>query len=124
MPEKKRDTTRVKFHTRAELHAEGKVVVGSVENLSLKGMFLNTETSTFSFQTGQDVGVTLRLSGTSSKLSIDLQGKVIRWEQAGLGIEFTEMEFDTFVYLRNIVAYNAGDEDQIMEEFSNTFKDL
>ena len=124
MPEKKRDTTRVQFHSLAEVNADGKVVVGSVENLSLKGMFLTTETSTFSFQTGQEVEVTLRLSGASSKLSIDLQGKVIRWEQSGLGIEFTEMEFDTFVYLRNIVAYNTGDEDQIMEEFSNTFKDL
>ena len=124
MPEKKRDTTRVEFHTRAEVRAGGKVIEGTVENLSLKGMFLKAETSHFSIQSGQAVGILIRLAGARTKLSIELRGKVIRWDKEGLGIEFTEMEFDTFVHLRNIVAYNSGDEDRIMEEFSNTYKSL
>lgn len=124
MPGKKRDTTRVEFHTRAEVHADGKVIEGTVDNLSLKGMFLKTETSHFSVRTGQSVDIAIRLAGASTKLSLELRGRVIRWDNAGLGIEFTEMEFDTFVHLRNIVAYNAGDEDRIMEEFSNTYENL
>jgi hypothetical protein len=124
MPEKKRDTTRVEFRTKAELRANGKVIEGTVDNLSLKGLFLRTETSHFSIQTGQEVEITVRLAGASTKLSIELKGKVIRWDKEGLGIEFTEMEFDTFVHLRNIVAYNSGDEDLVMEEFSNTFENL
>ncbi|MFW5714952.1 MAG: PilZ domain-containing protein [bacterium] len=124
MSEKKRDTTRVEFHTRAELRVNGKQLEGTVENLSLKGMYLKPETSHFSIQTGQKVEITIHLSGASTKLSIEVQGVVVRWDKAGLGIEFTEMEFDTFVHLRNIVAYNAGDEDRIMEEFSNTYEGL
>ena len=124
MPQKKRDTTRVEFHTRAELEIEGQVLSGTVEDLSLKGMFLKTEASQRFIQIGQKVKVTIRFSGTTSNLSIDVQGKVVRLTQEGLGIEFTDMEFDSFVYLRNVVAYNAGDEDVIMDEFSHTFTDL
>ncbi|MCF7949916.1 MAG: PilZ domain-containing protein [Spirochaetia bacterium] len=124
MPQKKRDTTRVEFHTRAELEIEGQVVSGTVEDLSLKGMFLKTDASQQSIQIGQEVMVTIRFSGTTSNLSIDVQGKVVRLTQQGLGIEFTDMEFDSFVYLRNVVAYNAGDEDAIMDEFSRTFTEL
>ena len=124
MPQKKRDTTRVEFHTRAELEIEGQVLSGTVEDLSLKGMFLKTEASQQSIHIGQEVKVTIRFSGTTSNLSVDVQGKVVRLTQEGLGIEFTDMEFDSFVYLRNVVAYNAGDEDAIMDEFSHTFTDL
>jgi len=124
MPQKKRDTTRVEFHTRAELEIDGQGLSGTVEDLSLKGLFLKTEASQRSIQIGQKVKVTIRFSGTTSNLSIDVQGKVVRLTQEGLGIEFTDMEFDSFVYLRNVVAYNAGDEDVIMDEFSHTFTDL
>ena len=74
MPEKKRDTTRVEFHTRAELRADGKVIEGTVENLSLKGMFLKAETSHFSIQSGQTVGILIRLAGARTKISIELRG--------------------------------------------------
>ena len=124
MKEKKRETTRVEFHVRAEMQAGGKTIEGTVENLSLKGMFLKTETSHFSIQTGMDVHVTIRLAGAASKLAINVEGQVARWEKEGLGIEFTDIEFDSFVHLRNIVAYNTGDEDKIMEEFSDTFGKL
>jgi hypothetical protein len=124
MPQKKRDTTRVEFHNRAELEIEGLVLSGTVEDLSLKGLFVKTEASQQPIQIGQEVKVTIHFSGTTSNLSIDVQGKVVRLTQDGIGIEFTDMEFDSFVHLRNVVAYNAGDEDAIMDEFSQTFTDL
>jgi len=70
----------------------------------LKGMFLKTETYPPSIQIGQEVKVTIHFSGTTSNLSIVVQGKVVRLTQEGLGMEFTDMEFDSFVYLRNVVA--------------------
>lgn len=121
MAKKKRDTTRVEFHTRAELQIGDKDVRGEVENLSLKGMFLVTDTSSLENAAGQDVSVSVSLAGAASNLSITLGGKVVRVEKEGLGIEFTDMEFDTFVHLRNIVAYNTGDDEGIMEEFNETF---
>lgn len=124
MAQKKRDTTRVEFHTRAELKIEGTVLTCTVEDLSLKGMFLKTEVTAPHIQIGQEVKATIRFSGTASNLSIDVQGKIVRFTQEGFGIEFTDMEFDSFMYLRNVVVYNSGDEDAIMEEFSHTFTNL
>jgi hypothetical protein len=143
MAEKKRDTTRVEFHTRAILvlggKAEdqkssresskggkvpgGKEISGRVENLSLKGMFLVPDAPVSDVEVGHVVSATIRLAGTASDLSIELNGEIVRRDEEGIGIRFTDMEFDTFVHLRNIVAYNTGDEEKIMEEFSETFEE-
>ncbi len=131
MAEKKRDTTRVEFHTRAKLELGGKTpsgkapgereISGRVENLSLKGMFLIPDDPVSEVEVGSEVSVAISLAGTASNLSIELNGEIARWDEQGIGIRFTDMEFDTFVHLRNIVAYNTGDEEKIMEEFSETF---
>jgi hypothetical protein len=36
-----------------------------------------------------------------------------------VGIDFLEMDSETFTHLRNIVAYNLGDADQVDEEISH-----
>lgn len=126
MTEKKRDTTRVEFHTRAELRCGDVQIQGKVENLSLKGMFLVADPVSAGLEKAaaeERVSVIIRLAGVASDLSLSLEGRVVRQEKRGLGIEFTDMEFDTFVHLRNIVTYNAGDDEKIMEEFSETFSE-
>ena len=142
MAERKRDTTRVEFHTRAKLEIVGKTtgekshegytpkgkdsggdeIQGKVENLSLKGMFLVPDAPVGGLEEASEVSATISLAGTASNLSIELNGEVARVNEEGIGIRFTGMEFDTFVHLRNIVAYNTGDEERIMEEFSDTFE--
>ncbi|MFO7850156.1 MAG: PilZ domain-containing protein [Spirochaetia bacterium] len=123
MAKKKRDTTRVEFHTRAELRTGSEIISGKVEDLSLKGMFLIAEGSPAKIEEGQEVMVTIQLSGTGSNLSFSLQGEVVRHDEEGVGIKFTEMEFDSFIHLRNVVAYNAGDDEKIMEEFYKTLEE-
>lgn len=123
MSEKKRETTRVQFHTRAELQVDEKTISGEVNNLSLTGMFLITDTSEIGEIEGREVTVTVSLAGVASNLRVTLEGKVVRKNKEGIGIEFTEMEFDSFVHLRNIVAYNTGDDERVMEEFNNTFEE-
>ena len=123
MSDKKRATTRVEFHTRGELHYGGKTVSGSVENLSLKGMLFVPEEPAEDLTMSAEVDVQISLTGTGSSLSFGLEGKVVRIGEKGVGIRFTEMEFDSFVHLRNIVAYNTGNEDKIMEEFHDAFEE-
>ncbi len=119
--EKKRENTRVEFHTRAELRGGSTVISGRVENLSLKGMYLIPDVEDVPFEEGEELHITIRLAGIASQLSIELSGTLVRGERGGVGLRFTDMEFDTFLHLRNIVAYNTGDEDRIMEEFSESF---
>ncbi|MFP4619239.1 MAG: PilZ domain-containing protein [Spirochaetaceae bacterium] len=123
MGERKRDTTRVEFHTLAELRSGSQSITGKVEDLSLKGMFLRTEGFPPKLEEGGEVSITIKLSGTGSDLSFGLEGEVVRLDKEGVGIKFTEMEFDSFVHLRNIVTYNSGDEEKIMEEFHRTLEE-
>lgn len=87
--------------------------MGEVENLSMNGMFLRTGE-----KAGKDESLEIKisLSGASSELCIDLKGVVIRQADDGLAIQFKEMDLDSFIHLKNTVAYNRGDEGEIMEE--------
>ena len=130
MDEIKRDTTRVVFHTRAELHLPSGIIEGEVTDLSLKGMFLTThagldERSSPEYpKAGSRVSITIHLSGTGSRISFDLTGDIVRVDETGLAIKFAEMEFDSFLHLRNIVAYNTGKAEEIMEEFYQTVRKI
>ena len=63
------------------------------------------------------VQVSLFLYGTSSNLSLNISGKVVRKSDAGTAIKFTELDLDSFIHLRNIVSRNAFDEQKIIKEF-------
>jgi len=41
----------------------------------------------------------------------------------GVALQFAQVDLDSFVHLKNIVAYNSGGEDKIMEEFVASAKD-
>lgn len=98
----KRTKTRVEFHTTAEIAYKGKTIKGPIINLSLKGLFLQTDEKT---DLGARVKVTVRLSGSSTDLSIKIDAEIIRIEDDGIALEFKEMELDSFIHLRNIVFY-------------------
>ena len=109
----KRKYQRVTFQADAVARGNGFELGGKVENLSMKGLFLKA--------TG-DLGdgplrLTIHLSGCSSKLSIELVGKVVRKTDEGTAIEFLEMDLDSFIHLRNVVSYNSDDADAIMDEY-------
>ena len=98
----KRNKTRVEFHTTAEIVYDGHTITGPIGNLSMKGLFVQT-TEKPAVKTPIDI--TIRLSGSSTNLSIQIKGEVIRVEDDGIAMEFKEMELDSFIHLRNIVFY-------------------
>jgi hypothetical protein len=118
MTEQKRNNTRVAFNSRAEVHHGEKVVEGEVRNLSLKGVLISTGER---IPEGDEVELIMHLTGVGSQLSLQMKAEVVRSEGSGLGLRFTEVDVDTFIHLRNIVAYNEGDDDKIMNEFFRTF---
>lgn len=111
----KRKFSRVPFRLKAFVNCRATSIKGEVENLSLNGMLLATD---MKLQAKDPVEVTIYLSGTENPLEVALRilGTVVRTEDKGIVLQFTEMDPDSFGRLKNIIAYNAGDEDQIMQE--------
>jgi len=110
----KRKHRRVRFEVTATVRAGQTSISGMVDNLSMKGMFLTTGES---LPHDGPLEVSITLSGSSSTLSIMLKGRAVRRSETGLAIEFQEMDLDSFVHLRNIIAQNCDDPDALCEEY-------
>jgi hypothetical protein len=110
----KRELTRVAFHIEAIIKYQERTFAGKVENLSLKGMFIQTAEK---LEVTEPISIIIHLAGDSSDLEINLNGNVVRVDQSGVGVQFDKIDLDSFIHLRNIVAYNSGDEDNVMKEF-------
>lgn len=110
----KRCFSRIQFQTTAIVRFEDREMTGEVVNLSLNGVFL---TSTEPTTPGEEVDMKILLSGTSSELSLNVKGKVVRQDEEGIGVQFTGMDLDSFIHLKNIVAYNSDDSSKMEKEF-------
>jgi len=115
----KRKFSRVPFVVKAQIDWRGKVLTGEVSNLSLRGMFAHVPEP---IPVGEKLASTLELTGDSSDLKVTIVAKVVRADAKGIGLEFEQMDLDSFIHLRNIVAYNSGDADLIDQEFTNFIK--
>ncbi len=109
----RRKNRRVPFQVAATLQIGQTRIEGVVDNLSMKGMFIAYET----LSGGSPLEISIKLSGSSPSLSIELQGKVARLTDAGIAIEFKEMDLDSFTHLRNIISQNTDDPDAAYEEY-------
>ena len=99
----KRNYERVHFKAEAITEFEGRSIRGEVENLSMRGMFLRVRNLI-----PVQVPLTIRviLSGASSFVSITIHGSAVRKDAEGVGIEFSGMDLDSFILLKNIVEQN------------------
>lgn len=110
----KRSFSRIHFQTEAVVQFQEKSIRGEVSNLSLNGAFIQTMQI---IPLGENVDVRILLSGTSSELSVNVKGIVVRQDEAGLGIRFTGMDLDSFMHIKNIIAYNSEDASEAEREF-------
>ncbi len=110
----RRKYRRVPFEVSASVQTDLISINGMVDNLSMKGMFLATGET---LAGGSLLDISIILPGSSSMLSIRLKGRVVRQTEAGIGVEFLEMDLDSFIHLRNIVAQNSDDPDAVYEEY-------
>ena len=116
----KRKTSRVEFDIKAVIQYNGSTIEGEVRDLSLQGMFFETEQN---IPLGTRLTVDISLQGSTSDLVLKVMGTVVRHETAGIAIHFEEMDLDSFIHIRNIVAYNEGDGDKVREEFASMVKE-
>ncbi|RUM87903.1 MAG: PilZ domain-containing protein [Thermodesulfatator sp.] len=115
----RRKNLRVPFETQlfvrnlgngTEIKAEG------TRDLSMKGLFCFCKTP---LPEETPVVVRLVLTGTSSELSLRIEGHVVRREEQGMAIFFDSMDLDAFIHLKNILYFNSGDPERIDKELSD-----
>jgi len=110
----KRNFTRIPFQTKAIVRAKETTVIGVVENLSLAGIFLKTPER---LKLNRLVKIELLFTGTSSQISIILDGKIRRHENLGMAIQFRNVDLDAFIHLKNLISYNTNQMGKVEEEF-------
>jgi hypothetical protein len=110
----KRHFARIPFPTKAIVRSKDATVIGIVENLSLDGIFLKTPEK---LRLNRIVKIELLFTGTSSQLSILLNGKIMRHENIGMAIQFKDVDMDAFFHLKNLISYNTNQMEKLKGEF-------
>ena len=92
---KKRKFTRVPFDTEIEIIAGETVIVAlGLRDISLGGAFILTD----EFQTeSTSCRMVLSLIGPASLLRIEIDAEILRSEDDGIAVEFTEIDLDSLV---------------------------
>lgn len=111
-----RGEKRVPFHIHAVINFNNTELSGEVENLSTGGMLIRTGEKA---PVDSVVEITVKLTGTTTKLKLNLLGRVIRSDGKGIALHFLELDLDAYIHLKNIVAYNSTDNGAILREFEN-----
>jgi hypothetical protein len=115
----KRNFDRIPFQTKAIVRSKDTTVIGIVENLSLDGIFLKTPEK---LNLNRIVKIELLFTGTSSQLSILLDGKIMRHENIGMAIQFKNVDMDAFFHLKNLISYNTNKMGKLKNDFKKFVK--
>lgn len=119
LPEKRRHI-RVIF-TRTVRLSVNDSFVGEfpVRNLSMGGLFIDN--CTLADVVDGECQLELHERGAHSSLILKFSAKVVRVEQVGIGVEFTDMEDDSFMFLQTMVLYASDDPIGIAKDFMEGF---
>ena len=94
---------------------DGTRVSGPARDLSMAGTYVQVSTD---LSIGDECQVEIRLTSTNPPLGVNATASVVRAEDHGVALEFSEIPLDTFDHLRNLVLYNAQNPGQVEREFS------
>ncbi len=109
--------SRVHFNVEATIKTADRLFQGVVENLSMTGMFLVTSER---LPLGEAVEITIVLTGSSPEITVSFNGKTSRIVENGMGFVFEKIDLDSYMHLKNIVAYNIDDAEKVMEEICHS----
>jgi len=111
----KRNFTRVAYSVGASIRYDNHVFFGHIQDLSLCGMFICTDGE---IPFDKPVQVTVYHAAISS---FKLYAQAIRREAAGVGLQISKIDVNSFDSLRNIVEQKCNNQNVVMAE---TFKML
>jgi len=117
MQKDKRRFTRIPFKVEAEMTAQGTSYrAEGITNLSIGGCSLPV---TSDLRPGTPCRLILSLSGTSSELTVRIEGEVVRTDTDTVAIKFTGIDPDSLFLLQNIIRYNAPEAERIENEIQD-----
>jgi hypothetical protein len=108
----RREKIRVHYQTKIIVEADTATIQldGSTRDLSLGGVFVNTDKK-LALDTRCKVKVLL--SGLNFPLFIEIDGRIVRTDESGIAIVFESMDLDSYTHLKNIVRYNVTHPDDV-----------
>lgn len=114
MPDEKRRFTRITFQLEAELKVNNALYTAKeINNLSIGGCLLPVDADPVP---GTPCHLKILLSGTNSRLSIQVEGEIIRAAAHEIAVKFTRIGPDSLYHLQNIILYNSSDPDEVERE--------
>lgn len=114
MSNERRQFTRVQFPIHASIECQGAIIEGDVTDLSMQGFFVLTQKI---LPMGEEIDVTLRMKGTNPPIELRFGAIVARISPGGVGLKIFESDIQSFTHLRNVVAMQAEDPDNVLDEF-------
>lgn len=115
----KRRYTRVSFERSVKLlthDATSKPF--HAKNLSLGGMFLEGRGD---MSVGQDCRIELHETGHRASMIYHICGRIVHADHEGVGIQFTDMEDHSLMYLQTMLLYSSDDPITAAEHFAEGF---
>ena len=117
MRKDKRRFTRIPFKVETEMKAHGTSYrAEEITNLSIGGCSLPV---TSDLRPGTLCRLKISLSGTSSELTVRVEGEVVRTDTDTVAIKFTGIDPDSLFLLQNIIRYNAPEAERIENEIQD-----
>lgn len=114
-----RKYTRVIFTRCVKVFLKGKLLGKyPARNLSQGGLFIE---GNINISIGEDCGLELYETGSHSCLVLSFSGKIVRHEKGGVGVVFTGMKEDSFMFLQTMVLYSSDDPVGVAERFLEGF---
>ena len=115
MNNERREFSRVRYEVEATLELGGELFGSEIVDLSLRGALVNTAASP---RKGQQVALRFRLPQDGVPVSVRCTGTVVRADTRGLGVQFDEVDLESFQELLEVVKANSVDPDEVEGEFS------
>ncbi len=111
---KKREFLRVDTKFKVTLENEGKTIQsGRTRDLSMKGLLVLCEER---YPVGTDCRILIHLSDPDSGPKVEARGTIVREHPDGLGIQFTELDVDSYNHLRKMIIHNAEETEKAEQE--------
>lgn len=112
-----RKFSRVPFNVGATVKIADRQFQGAVENLSMTGMFVMTNEQVAE---NESADITIVLTGTLPEIAVNFNGIATRITEDGVGFTFEKIDLDSYMHLKNIIAYNIDDAEKVMEEIGHS----
>ncbi|MEJ2688782.1 MAG: PilZ domain-containing protein [Deltaproteobacteria bacterium] len=113
--ENKRRHTRIPFRTKVDIRfADNEFLACDTKDLCLSGVWVQSDHDR---REGEECEIIFHKAGIMNNRMLRLRGEVVRVEETGMALLFTEMNYNTYTNLQTILLDNAENPFEVAEDF-------